>query len=530
MERGQIVVKVFDAFMTLPDAQQRVNSQKPIEANVFLTNPVVANAIFSNEPGCAVNYQAIKEKIKVLEPHLRVTQSGPTLMQYFDDLRKQRNLWAVALANYESHTIMTYTMEQKLYGRGLTASERDALNANRPELPVVSNLNAAEQRLIDTKTSREFSRHVYILEECIKQHKLHLQRKAHAVKAKRALARKKQTQARKAKKAALTSSVISRQPKRTKSAFNPDLPEFTQFVNGYTTTTTAAASGLAERTTQSINGCATNVIPAANRLAEKIAQSINGCATNVLPAASGLAEKTTQHISNSTAESSNVASKGQPRSQNMEKAPPLRPIIGFATAETCVSGDGNFPAPPEGYAIELPAKYSEEELDMYCCSRKRTLPYHYVPLQSTDETLSASEISDFSNGDQCVGLDTTLSPPAPEMYDVGNAVPNGGLDTTLSLPASEMFEVGNAIANTALDSTLSFDTPPSDFGATEQVVATDIAACNAQAASTELAVPTEHDPTQPDPWGYTRCGLDGVVAPFQYTEEDERYFAELFAA
>jgi hypothetical protein len=514
MERGQIVVKVFDAFMTLPDAQQRVNSQKPVEANDFLTNPVVAKAIFSNEPGCAINYQAIKEKIKVLEPHLEVTQSGPTLMQYFDDLRKERNMWAVALANYESHTIMTYTMEQKLYGRGLTASERDALNANRPELPVVSNLNAAEQRLIDTKASREFARYVHILEECIKQHKLHLQRKAHAVKAKRALARKKHRQARKVSKAAITSSVITRQPKRTKSAFNPDLPEFTQFVNGYATTTTPAASGLAERTTQPVNGCATNIFPAAN----------------------GLAEKTTQHIPDSTAESSNVASDEQPRSQNMEKAPPLRPIIGFATAETCVFGDGHFLAPPEGYAIQLPAKYTEAELDRYWYSRKTALPYRYVPLQSTDETLSASETSDFSNGVQRVGLDTTFSPPAPEMYDFGDAVPNAGLDTTLSLPASEMFDVGTAVPNAAFDSTLSFDTPPSDFGATEQAVATEIAAFNAQAASTELAVSAEHpfhaehDPTQPDPWGYTRWDLDVVVPPFQYTEEDERYFAELFGA
>ncbi len=238
-------IKVFEALVTqVPGAQHQFSVEKPIPAEAFLTNPAVAKVLFSYEPGCAVNYQAIKEKIGLLKPHLKVTQSGPALMKFFNELQNQRNMWAVAFAKWESHTIMTFMLEQKLYGRGLTLIEREALNANRPELTVDVSLKAAEKKLADTKTSREFARYVRILEECSKKHKIHLQRKAHAEKMRRDLARKKQTQAkaRKAKKAALASSAMTQQIDPVQSTFNPDLPDFAQFMNSYVTPDTPAAA------------------------------------------------------------------------------------------------------------------------------------------------------------------------------------------------------------------------------------------------------------------------------------------------
>ena len=246
--------QVLSVFLSIPGVGDQLGTEKLIPPEAFLKNPAVAKELFSHEPGCTVNYQAIHEKLKVLEPHLKVTSCGPTLMEYFAMLRKERNKWAVAFANCVSQMVMSYYLEQKLYGRSLDKSEREALNANTPETICRESLIAARQKLYDIKSSREFARYVRILEECIKQHKLHLQRKAQteqvkralvkrqqAVAKKQALAKKQKTQARKAKKAALASSATAQQADRVQSAFNPDLPDFAQFMTGFATPAIPAA-------------------------------------------------------------------------------------------------------------------------------------------------------------------------------------------------------------------------------------------------------------------------------------------------
>lgn len=67
MEAENAFTKFFRAFMAVPDAQAQLSADKPIPPEVFLKIPTVAKEIFRHEPGCAVNYQAIEEKIKVLE-------------------------------------------------------------------------------------------------------------------------------------------------------------------------------------------------------------------------------------------------------------------------------------------------------------------------------------------------------------------------------------------------------------------------------------------------------------------------------
>ena len=262
MEVDNAFAKVFQAFMAVPNAKSQFSLDKPIPPGVLLKYPTVAKVIFSNEPGCTVNYRAIVEKIKVLEPHFKVTSCGPALMEYFAGLRKKRNKWAVAFANYQSHMIMTFLVEQKLYGRPLNAVQRAAF-PDGPRAVLSESLAAAWQDLSDIKNSREFVQYVRILEECIKQHKIYLQRKAAAEKQRQALAKMKQAEARKAKKAALASSAMSQRPNVVQSTFNPDLPDFAQFISSFASPTPAAATS-SNKKLQQVTTNTTKVTKTAN--------------------------------------------------------------------------------------------------------------------------------------------------------------------------------------------------------------------------------------------------------------------------
>lgn len=134
---------------------------------------------------------------------------------------------------------MTAILEQKLYGRVLTPTERDSIPGG-PGAVLNESLTAAAQDLYEIKSSREFAQYVRILEECTKKYTLHPQRKAQAEKLRLALAKKKQAEARKAKKAALAASKVTQQTDRIQSAFNPDMPDFVQFMNGFATPATCA--------------------------------------------------------------------------------------------------------------------------------------------------------------------------------------------------------------------------------------------------------------------------------------------------
>lgn len=243
MATEEAVIQVFKVFMTLPDAQKLLTGQQPLPADFFLKDSVVAKELFSHEPGAAVNYQAIKEKIKVLEPHFKVTSSGPALMAFFAELREQHNMWAVAFAQYVSHTIMFFMFEQTLYGRPLNVAERDALNPQGPQTVLGDSLKAAATKLAGIKGSREFAQYVHILEECVKKHKTHLRRRAQAENARKVLTEKRKV-ARKTKKTASASPVVpaaTQQIGRDRSAFNPDLPDFAQFMHCFTTPAAPAA-------------------------------------------------------------------------------------------------------------------------------------------------------------------------------------------------------------------------------------------------------------------------------------------------
>ncbi|ERF74145.1 hypothetical protein EPUS_08884 [Endocarpon pusillum Z07020] len=273
MEIDNAFAKVFQAFMAIPNAKSQFSLDKPIPPGVLLKYPTVAKVIFSNEPGCAVNYRAIVEKIKVLEPHFKVTSCGPPLMEYFAVLRKKRNKWAVAFANYQSHMILTFLVEQKLYGCPLNASQRAAF-PDGPRAVLSESLAAAWQELSDIKKSREFVQNVRILEECVKQHKIYLQRKAAAQKQRQALVKKKQAEARKAKKAALASSAVSHQqrPSAVQSTFNPDLPDFAQFISSFTSPTPPPVAASSNKKPQKVT---TNISQAT-----KTANSINATVEN----------------------------------------------------------------------------------------------------------------------------------------------------------------------------------------------------------------------------------------------------------
>ncbi|KAF7507477.1 hypothetical protein GJ744_010408 [Endocarpon pusillum] len=253
MEVDNAFAEVFQAFMAIPNAKSQFSLDKPIPPGVLLQYPTVAKVIFSNEPGCAVNYRAIVEKIKVLEPYFKMTSCGPRLMEYFAVLRKRRNKWAVAFANYQSHMIMTFLVEQKLYGRPLNASQRAAF-PDGPRAVLSESLAAAWHELSAIKSSRGFAQNVRILEECIKQHKIYLKRKAAAEQQRQALVKQKQAETRKAKKAALASSAVPHQqrPRAVQSTFNPDLPDFAQFITSFASPTPPAVAASSNKKPQQV--------------------------------------------------------------------------------------------------------------------------------------------------------------------------------------------------------------------------------------------------------------------------------------
>jgi hypothetical protein len=234
LEEG--VISVFAAFLHLPEAHelmQDAQAGKSIPHDLFLKNAALAKELFSTEPGCKVNYQAIQERLKLLEPHLKVTPSGPALIAFFVGLRKYRNMWAIAFAKYESHAILTHLLETEIYGRNLEPDERLVARQQDVEwIALYYGVVAAEKKLKDIKASHEFARYVRILEECTKNHKIHLQRKAHAEKTRQDLAKKKAEArtAKKAKKAVSAVPVPTSNPERVQSTFNPDLPDFAQFM------------------------------------------------------------------------------------------------------------------------------------------------------------------------------------------------------------------------------------------------------------------------------------------------------------
>lgn len=274
MATEEAVISVFGAFLALPEGRHYLDTGKHISADVFLKIPTVAKELFRNEPGCAVKYKAIEEKIKVLEPHLKVTLSGPRLMAFFDELRKHRDKWAVAFANYESHLVMAYLHAEEYEKKSPDFIERRATNAEEARLVLRGCLDAAEKKFSNMKSSQEFARYVRILEECIKKHKIHLQRKAHAEKMREILAkkRKKKTQVKKAKKAVSANTAQTQPYRHTQSVFNPDLPDFAQFMKGYTNDAPAAPIGTTNKDLQHVTrdgAKATRAVSSTNFATEK---------------------------------------------------------------------------------------------------------------------------------------------------------------------------------------------------------------------------------------------------------------------
>jgi hypothetical protein len=273
MATEEAVISVFGAFLALPEGKHYLDTGKHISADVFLKIPTVAKELFRNEPGCAVKYKAIEEKIKVLEPHLKVTLSGPKLMAFFNELRKFRNKWAVAFANYESHVVMAYLNAQECENKSPDFIERRATNAEEARLVLRGCLDAAEKKFSDMKSSHEFARYVQILEACIKKHKIHLQRKAHAEKMREILAKKKKKiQVKKAKKAVFANTAQTQPYRYTQSVFNPDLPDFAQFMKGYTNDAPAAPTGTTNKDLQHVTrdgAKATKAVSSTNLATEK---------------------------------------------------------------------------------------------------------------------------------------------------------------------------------------------------------------------------------------------------------------------
>lgn len=243
MAMEETSIKVFQALLSVPEGQRLLKNDQPILANAFLEIPVVAKELFSHEPGCAVRYEAIEEKIKVLEPFLKVTPSGPKLMAFFDELLKQRDGWAVALANYESHVVMTFVLQQNSSAGSAITVDRRALNGQASEAALKETVDAAEKKLSATKNNRQFCQYVRILEECAKKHKKYLCRRAHAEKTRdksgASKRMKRKSQQRPGTGAAARTNLTSTLPLQTvhfdiyPSVFNPDWPEFSQFVNCY---------------------------------------------------------------------------------------------------------------------------------------------------------------------------------------------------------------------------------------------------------------------------------------------------------
>jgi len=283
--------------MSVPNAEKHLTTGKPVPPELLLNIPTVAKVVFGLEPGCVVHYSAIKEKLQLLGPHMQKTTNGPELMNYFAELRKTRNKWAVAFANYQSQMMTKVVLERNLYGRVLTASERSAMPG--PAWKVCSeSLTIVTQQLLAIKTSREFAEKVRILEACAKQYTAHSRLKAvadraaialaqkkqaEAEQAKAALAkqkqeekRRKQAEARKAKKAAAQAATkATEKNNRIQSVFNPDMPDFAQFMNKFSTVTTSPATNPAGTagTAASIMGATVAATgspkPAAKRVSKK---------------------------------------------------------------------------------------------------------------------------------------------------------------------------------------------------------------------------------------------------------------------
>jgi hypothetical protein len=352
MDIDKAFSNVFEVFMALPNAEQQLSTGRPVPLELLLNIPTVSKELFGLEPGCVVHYSAIKEKLQLLGPHMQKTSSGPELMKYFAELRKTRNKWAVAFANYQSQMMTKVVLERSLYGRILTADERNPMPG--PAWKVCSeSLTIVTQQLLAIKTSREFAEKVRILEECTKQYTTHSRLKAVADRAAVALAqqkqaeaeqarvalakqkqeekRKKQAEARKAKKAAAQAATKAAQKNnRIQSVFNPDMPNFAQFRNQFANFITPPSATNPTGTAASIMGASV--------------------------AATGSSKKATKRVSNKTSPAAKLTGAGVKKQQYGRKvgsSPGSRAGVNSSAAQVSASPAAN-QSPANSYTAQGP--------------------------------------------------------------------------------------------------------------------------------------------------------------------------------
>jgi hypothetical protein len=175
-------IHLFRTLLANLEGQRLIDNGQPILAGTLFRIPSVARELFDQEPGCAVRYEALEEKINLLEPHLKVTTSGPKLLTFFVELLKQRDEWATAMANYQANIVTVFLMQQQRSDR-LTSPVGPTMLASQPiEEGLRDKVHIAEKKLLKTKSGLAFYRYVRILEECAKKYKTHIHRRANAKK------------------------------------------------------------------------------------------------------------------------------------------------------------------------------------------------------------------------------------------------------------------------------------------------------------------------------------------------------------
>ena len=233
------VAKRFFGLSSAPALVERVRSGRQRPQDVLLRQGSVLKEISSNEPGCYVNYQAMYEKMHTMEPYLKATSSGPDLIAYFKNLRKLRRAWMVGFAKYAAHAIVSRMPDPNRLGSTTavvddgydTFSGVDVATALKNQAAALArNLARKDDQLRRFKDGPTFVRHIHILEECITKHKIHLKRQAHVNKSRSASTKMKKDLKRRQQ---ISSGVKRTSAEPVKQAYNPDLPDFAQFMQDF---------------------------------------------------------------------------------------------------------------------------------------------------------------------------------------------------------------------------------------------------------------------------------------------------------
>jgi hypothetical protein len=176
---------ILNNYMHLPCVGYQTSNQQPVPTEVLLQHETIGPLLRGKEPGCYANYEAIEQKLKILEPHMKVSLCGPDLMKFFANLRQLREAWLTAATEYESLKDLNFINEFSHWGRLLEPDERGALTDLGPITILRDKKHALSKQLKSIKASREFARYVHILEMSVKKHKIHLRRQAQAAKMKK---------------------------------------------------------------------------------------------------------------------------------------------------------------------------------------------------------------------------------------------------------------------------------------------------------------------------------------------------------